>query len=189
MNRKSWVMAWVLVLAVSFLLTGCSKKEPATPTVEPPAPPAEEPATDVTAPPAPAPADPTPDPLSADLVTAQEYAERQGLLGHIYFDFDKYELKPDARQRLAKNADFMKANPEFIFTIEGHCDERGTNDYNIALGDRRANSTQAYLVSLGIPASRLRLISYGEEKPICMESSESCWSRNRRAFFQITGRS
>ena len=189
MNRKSRVLAWIVVVGVVLVIAGCGKKEPATPAVEPPAPPEEQPATDVSPPPSPAPVDPTPDPLSADLVTANEYAARQGLLGDVYFDFDKYELKPDARQRLAKNAEFMRSRPEFTFTIEGHCDERGTNDYNIALGDRRANAVQAYLVSLGIPASRMRLISYGEEQPQCRESNEACWSRNRRGHFVISGRS
>ena len=147
------------------------------------------PAEEVAPPPAPRPADRTPDPLSEDLVTANEYAVGEGLLGHVYFDFDKYDLRADARERLAKNADFMKAHPEFIFTIEGHCDERGTNEYNIALGDRRAHAAQSYLMSLGISAGRLRLISYGEESPECTVSFESCWARNRRGQFMISGRS
>ena len=189
MNRKSWVLACILALGIIFVQTGCSKKKPAPPEVEPPPPPVEEPAEEVEAPPAPEPVDPTPSPLDGELIEAQRYAEEQGLLGHVYFDFDQYDLKPEARERLAKNADFMKAHPQFLFTIEGHCDERGTNDYNIALGDRRANAAQSYLVSLGIDASRLRLISYGEEQPVCTESGESCWSRNRREKVVITGSS
>lgn len=189
MNRKSWVMVCVMVLGVSLFLAGCSKKEPEAQPAPPPPPPVVEPAEEVAPAPAPAPVDPTPDPLSEDLVTANEYAYGQGLLGHIYFDFDKYDLKADARDRLAKNADFMKAHPEFIFTIEGHCDERGTNEYNMALGDRRAHAAQSYLISLGIPTSRFKLISYGEESPVCNDGMESCWSRNRRAHFVISGRS
>lgn len=190
MNRKSWLSAWVMVVGMGLFLAGCPKKEPAAQPAPPPAPaPVEQPAEEITPAPAPNPVDETPDPLSEDLVTANEYATGNGLLGHVYFDFDKYELRPDARERLAKNADFMKDHPEFMFTIEGHCDERGTNEYNMALGDRRAHAAQSYLMSLGVPASRLNLISYGEESPQCNESGESCWSRNRRAHFIITGRS
>lgn len=188
MTRMSRVMAWVFVLAVSFVMAGCPKKEPAPPPVEPPPPPAEEPE-EIEAPTAPAPEDQTPSPLDGELVEAQRYAVEQGLLGHVYFDFDKYDLKPEARERLAKNAGFMKENAQFTFTIEGHCDERGTNAYNIALGDRRANAAKDYLVSLGVSANRLKTISYGEEQPICEASTESCWSRNRRAHFVISGRS
>ena len=189
MNRKLWVLACVMVVGVSITMTGCSKKKPAPPATEPSAP-VERPTEEVTPPPStPAPVDPTPDPLSGELVEANKYAVEQGLLGHVYFDFDKYDLKPEARERLAKNAEFMRSNPQFTFTIEGHCDDRGTNDYNVALGDRRANTTQDYLVSLGVPASKIRLISYGEEQPVCHDSNESCWARNRRAKFVITGRS
>lgn len=187
MKRMSRVMAWVLVLAVSLVVAGCPKKEPAPPPVEPPPAPVEEPE-EVEPAPAPEPTDQTPSPLDEDLVQANDYALSQGLLGHIYFDFDKYDLKADARERLAKNAEFMKERPEFVFTIEGHCDERGTNAYNIALGDRRATAAKDYLVSLGVSPNRLKTISYGEEQPVCMESNESCWQRNRRAHFVISGR-
>ena len=189
MNRKSWVLAWVMALGVSLSLTGCSKKEPEPQPAPPPPPPIEEPAEDISAAPEPEPVDPTPDPLTADLVTANEYAYGEGLLGHIYFDFDKYDLKAEARERWAKNADFMKAHPEFVYTIEGHCDERGTNEYNMALGDRRAHAAQSYLTSLGVPNDSLKLISYGEESPVCADSNETCWSRNRRGHFVISGRS
>ncbi|HVR28161.1 MAG TPA: peptidoglycan-associated lipoprotein Pal [Thermoanaerobaculia bacterium] len=133
--------------------------------------------------------DPTPSPLDADIKDADDHARSTGLIGDVYFDFDRYNLKPEARERLSKNADFLKQNPGFLVTIEGHCDERGTNDYNIALGDRRANSAKEYLVTLGIPAARLRTVSYGEERPVCTESNESCWWRNRRAEFHLSGRS
>ena len=189
MNRKSWVLALVLALGVTLTMTGCSKKKPDTPDVDTTPPPVEEPAETVETPTQPEVVDETPDPLSEDLITANEYAREQGLIGDVYFDFDRYDLKPEARERLAKNAEFMRAHPEFTFTIEGHCDERGTNDYNIALGDRRSHSTQDYLTSLGVSPSSMRLISYGEEQPVCTDSTESCWSRNRRAKFVITGRS
>ncbi len=138
---------------------------------------------------APAPVDATPDPLDGELVEVNRYVMEQGLIGPVFYDFDKYDLKPEARERLAKNAEFMKAHPEFIFTIEGHCDERGTNEYNIALGDRRSNAAKNYVASLGIDSGRMKTVSFGEERPFCTESAESCWWRNRRAHFVITGRS
>lgn len=151
----------------------------------------EEPAPAQTVAPPPAPPttmDKTPPELAGDVVAAYEYAVKQGLLGDIYFDFDKYELRPDARERLRKNADFMKEYPEFTYGLEGHCDERGTNEYNLALGERRANAAKDYLTSLGVASSRVRTISYGEEKPFCMGHDESCWGRNRRGHFVMTGK-
>ncbi len=117
------------------------------------------------------------------------YAREQGLLGDVYFEFDKYDLLPEARERLARNAEFMNEHPDFIFTIEGHCDERGTNEYNLALGDRRAAATRNYVTSLGVDGTRVSTISYGEERPQCTDSEEACWQLNRRATFLITGRS
>ena len=148
----------------------------------------EAPAEDVTTAPTPPLQDQTEDPLSKEIEEVNLYVYESGLIGDVYFDFDRYELKSDARERLAKNAEFMKANPQFTFAIEGHCDERGTNEYNLALGDRRASSAKNYLSSLGISSSGVRSISYGEERPQCTESAESCWWRNRRAHFVITGR-
>ena len=188
MYRKSLVTVWVGVLAVSLLFLGCPKKKPApTPEVvelqettvveevEAPTPPAVV-------------VDVIPDPFSEDLETANIAAYEQGLLGDVYFDFDKYDLKPEARERLAKNAEFMRAHPEFEMLIEGHCDERGTEEYNLALGDRRANAAKNYLMSLGIPADPILIVSFGEERPQCQETSEACWWRNRRAHFVIRGR-
>jgi peptidoglycan-associated lipoprotein len=82
----------------------------------------------------------------------------------------------------------MKENPGYLFTIEGHCDERGTNEYNLALGQRRATAAKDYVVSLGVAADLLRTISYGEERPFCRQSDESCWQQNRRAHFVVTGK-
>jgi peptidoglycan-associated lipoprotein len=132
--------------------------------------------------------DEQPDPLAGDLQEANEYATRQGLLGDVFFDYDAYELRQDARDRLAQNARFLNEHPQFVLTIEGHADERGTNDYNLALGERRATAAKAYLVTLGVAESRLRTLTYGEERPFCGESTEACWRMNRRAHFTITGR-
>ncbi len=100
-----------------------------------------------------------------------------------YFDYDKADLRPDARAALTKTADFLKSYPQIKVTIEGHCDERGSTEYNLGLGDRRATAVKQFLVSLGISADRLSTVSYGKEKPFCMESNESCWQQNRRGHF------
>lgn len=106
----------------------------------------------------------------------------------VYFDFDKYNLKPKAREILADKAYWLKKNPSVKIYIEGHCDERGTNEYNLALGERRANSAKMYLTSLGISPGRLGTISYGEERPIDPSRNEVAWAKNRRAHFVITSR-
>jgi peptidoglycan-associated lipoprotein len=100
-----------------------------------------------------------------------------------YFDLDKADIRADARAALSKTADFLKGYPQLKVTIEGHCDERGSTEYNLSLGDRRASAVKQYLVSLGIPADRISTVSYGKEKPFCMESNEACWQQNRRGHF------
>jgi len=101
----------------------------------------------------------------------------------VYFETDKADIRSDARTALQKDADFLRNYPQAKVTIEGHCDERGSTEYNLALGDRRANAVKQYLVSLGIPADRLSTVSYGKEKPFCTESNETCWAKNRRGHF------
>jgi len=100
-----------------------------------------------------------------------------------YFDYDRADIRPDARPALSKTADFLKNYPRFKVTIEGHCDERGSTEYNLGLGDRRATAVKQYLVSLGVSAGRLSTVSFGKEKPFCMESNEPCWQQNRRGHF------
>jgi peptidoglycan-associated lipoprotein len=103
----------------------------------------------------------------------------------IYFEFDSIRLTPEAQELLTKKAAWLRANPAAKVTIEGHCDNRGTNEYNLALGEGRAQSAKAFLVDLGIDASRLKTISYGEERPIDRAQTEEAWARNRRAHFVI----
>lgn len=189
MPRK-WFAWSVIALAVPFLiLVGCKKQEPETPA---PAPEVEmekeEPSTDIEEPMEPTTADEQEvDPLaSEDLQEVNRAAEEMGYSSNVYFAFDKSELRPDAREKLSRNAEFLKNHPNLGVTIEGHCDERGTNEYNLALGQRRANAAKDYLMSLGVGADRFRTISYGEERPVCTESDESCWQRNRRAHMPIT---
>jgi len=110
-------------------------------------------------------------------------------LTDIYFEYDKSDLLPASRDGLAKNADWLKRSyNSAVVQVEGHCDERGTNEYNLALGERRAKAAVDYLVSLGVPAARLTTISYGKERPQCNESNESCFQRNRRAHGLITSK-
>jgi peptidoglycan-associated lipoprotein len=100
-----------------------------------------------------------------------------------YFDFNKADIRSDARDALGKTADFFRNYPQVRVTIEGHCDERGSTEYNLALGDRRASAVKQYLVSLGISADRLNTVSFGKEKPFCMQSTEACYQQNRRGHF------
>lgn len=106
-------------------------------------------------------------------------------LKDVYFDFDSYDIRADARDVLKANGGWLKANTAGQVEIEGHCDERGTTEYNMALGAKRAQSAKDYLVTLGVPADRLTTISYGQELPVCKEHSEDCWQKNRRARFVI----
>jgi peptidoglycan-associated lipoprotein len=107
------------------------------------------------------------------------------LLKDIHFDFDKYDILPEDAQILKENADLLARYPRVKIQVEGHCDERGTNEYNLALGERRANAAKKYLVSLGISADRISSISYGEEKPLDTGHNEEAWARNRRGHFVI----
>jgi peptidoglycan-associated lipoprotein len=112
-------------------------------------------------------------------------ADGSGPLKDIYFDFDSHNLNADAREILRANANWLKSNPAARAEIEGHSDERGTNEYNLALGAKRAQTAKDFLATLGVRADRLSTISYGEEIPACKETSESCWQRNRRARFVV----
>ncbi len=181
---------WTAVLALSMVMAACTKKAPKTSDVNasPVATPA--PATDVNPQARPANVDTTEvNPLNdPDLARLNDYLVKQGLLGDVFFDYDKADLRDDARERLSKNADWLRSHPEFEVTLEGHCDERGTNEYNLALGARRSGSARDYIISLGVASGRIRSISYGEERPQCTSSTESCWGMNRRAHFVVTGR-
>ena len=196
MTRK-W-MIWMAMPVLLTLLYGCPKKKPATPpadlnvettTVPAPAAPPSQPE-EVQQPAAPRVEDKTEDPLqSADMSVVNDELRRRGFSGDVYFDYDESTLTDDTRDKLSRNADLLKSQPQFQLTVEGHADERGTNEYNLALGERRANAVKDYLASLGVAATRLRTISYGEERPVCTESAESCWSQNRRAHMIVSGRS
>jgi peptidoglycan-associated lipoprotein len=165
----------LVVLILTFLFVGCAKEEPPPPTVEQPRPVAPPPP-----PPAPAPA-PPPGPS----ISQQAFQEFQNQ--DIFFDFDKYDLRPDARATLDRKVAFLNQYSSVRVQIEGNCDERGTSEYNLALGERRANAAKQYLTTAGISAGRLSTISYGEERPLDPGHNEAAWARNRRDHFVITG--
>jgi len=164
MNRS----AIVLVAAASALaLTACSKKPPAQ---LPPAP------QDNTGP-----AEQLPPTNGAAPGTEEHFKQVMNGRDVIYFDTDKYNVDSDDAAALRQQAQYLLQYPNIRATIEGHCDERGTREYNLALGERRANAAKDYLVSLGVPASRLNTISYGKERPVALGSNEQAWAQNRRA--------
>jgi peptidoglycan-associated lipoprotein len=129
-----------------------------------------------------APAAPAPAPAARP--EPREY-RRHDALKPIYFAFDRSDIRPEDAKILDSNAAWLKANPNHLLLIEGHCDERGTNEYNLALGERRAKATMNYLLAQGINASRMTLVSFGEERPECTQHTEACWAKNRRAEFLV----
>jgi peptidoglycan-associated lipoprotein len=182
MKRTALAVAVVLGLA----LPGCGKKVPPPP---PPAPPPVVPATPPPAPPPPTPeVVPQPDEYDRLRAMASDQLDKTGLLADIHYEYDKADLRDQDRQVLAQNADVLKKYDFLVVTVEGHCDERGSVEYNLALGERRARAAFDYLVSLGVPTERLKSVSYGKEIPLCTDSNEACWARNRRAHFAVTGK-
>jgi peptidoglycan-associated lipoprotein len=191
-TRAAQVTLMSLLLA-GLMISGCAKRPATTAaTAAAPAPRAATPAPSASAPSSgPAAAAP-----AAGATAASPQAPRPApkefmavaALREVYFDFDKYDLRPDGAKTLDANATWLKSNGNNLVLIEGHCDERGTNEYNLALGERRAKATMNYLVSQGIQANRITIISYGEERPVCTEKTEACWAKNRRASFLVKPR-
>jgi len=186
------------LLLFGVVLAGCAKR-PATTQASAPAPTAPPPAATTpaqpSAPPAPsmaAPTRPAPAPAAAAPTTTARPSPKEFTaiadLKDIHFDFDKYDIRPGDAKVLDANAAWLKSHGDYLVLVEGHCDERGTNEYNLALGERRAKSTMNYLVSQGVQASRITIISYGEERPQCAEKNEGCWSKNRRSHFLVKPR-
>ena len=141
---------------------------------------------------APTPRDMTPVPETNEYErirqTPIDEIDKMGLLPDVYFDFDKADLREADRATLTKNGETLKKYDFLILTIEGHSDERGTIEYNLALSDRRARVAYDYLISIGIAPNRIKAVAYGKEIPVCSESNEDCWQRNRRAHFAVTGK-
>ncbi len=186
MNKAVHKIAYPLMSGVIFFmgmsfLIGCSQQTAAKPQESTPPQKAEakqEPAKKV-------PAKPSQESSLEALQKGTLGKSGEGPLRDVNFDFDRADLRPDAREILKSNATWLKANPQAKVEVEGHCDERGTNEYNLALGAKRAESVKQYLIDLGISASALSTISYGEELPLCKEQNEACWAKNRRAHFVV----
>jgi peptidoglycan-associated lipoprotein len=170
MSRSGIVRSQLLVLVIAGTLVmaaGCGKKPKPSTEVTKPAPVVEQPVK---------PVEPTP---------STEKPAAEMVLADVFFDYDKANLREDARLTLEGNARMLMQHPEVKLLLEGHCDERGTVEYNLALGDRRAQSVKVFLVEFGVDAGRLTTISYGEERPFAQGHDENTWSQNRRAHFVV----
>jgi peptidoglycan-associated lipoprotein len=187
-RRGSALLLAVPVIALSLFLVGCPKR-PATTAASAPAP-TGSPTPSAAAPSTTPSPSMTPSPVAPSTATtppAPSEFRATDNLKDVFFDFDKYDIRQSDAKTLDTNAAWLKSNDNLVL-IEGHCDERGTNEYNLALGERRAKATMNYLVSQGVQASRITIISYGKERPTCTEHTESCWAQNRRAHFLVKAR-
>lgn len=185
-KRNTLLLLLALCLIVTLVGTGCPKKKTAE---EPPPPAPVETPKEPPAPKEPPKQEVTekfkPDETEPARVIDQAFLDRlSGQMQTVYFAFDKSDLTDDARAKIRGNAQLLKDNPEVKVVIQGHCDERGTIEYNLALGERRAKAVRDYMTSLGVQASRVRVVSYGEERPAVQGHNESAWSKNRRGEFK-----
>ena len=183
--------AVLILLLVVMISAACGKKKPATS----PTPPSGVPPGVTTAPDKPAEpiVDPTPvatEPIAEDTIGGKSLDDlnRDSPLKPAFFGLDSFELDAQGQSVVQANAELLKKYPSWAITIEGHCDERGTAEYNLALGERRAVAVRTYLVSLGISPDRVRIVSYGKEFPFDPGHNESAWAKNRRAHFVITAK-
>jgi peptidoglycan-associated lipoprotein len=192
MIRSFRVCAPAALLTIALTAGACGKK----PEVKPPeapvttAPKPEPTKPDPPPPPPPAKPDP-PRPLTEDELFAKmtlDELNKKGVLTDVFFALDSTELNPESRGSVQKNVEYMKRWTSTKIMVEGHADSRGTNEYNLALAERRAGAVRDYLVSLGIPADRVTIVSKGEEAPFCTDESESCWQQNRRGHFIFTAK-
>lgn len=180
-----------LVAMMALVATGCRRQVPPQTPPPPPPPVAAAPAPPPPPPPPPPPAAPKPAPLTEEQIFAQKTLDQLNAerpLGDVYFDYDQSSVREDARGPLQKNSDWLKRWTSTQITVEGHADSRGSSEYNLALGSRRATSVKDYLVNLGVPANRITVVSKGKEQPFCTEETEACWQQNRRGHFIITAK-
>jgi peptidoglycan-associated lipoprotein len=190
--RSASVTVLTALVVMSLALGGCAPKKPPVARPLPPPPPTTPEAPPPPAPPAPVAERPvvTPPPIAEDPMASRSIDDlnRDSPMRIVYFGYDTAELSAEARAALDANAAVLKKYPAWTVTIEGHCDERGTAEYNLALGERRAAAAQSYLVALGVPTSRVKTVSYGKEFPFDPGHDEAAWAKNRRAHFVITGK-
>jgi len=191
-HRRGSALLVAPVLVLSLFLAGCPKRPATTAASAPPptgAPSSAAPSTGETrggSPMTPSTVAPATAAPSTTPPAPSEFRETPNLKD-VFFDFDKYDIRSADAKMLDTNAAWLKTNDNLVL-IEGHCDERGTNEYNLALGERRAKATMNYLVGQGVQANRITIISYGKERPTCTEHSEACWAKNRRAHFLVKAR-
>ena len=197
MTAPRFVSILCISTAVALAASACAKKVPPAAAAAPPPPPvaAARPATPPPPPPPPPPPAarpaPTPAPLTEEEIFARKSLDQlnsERPLGDVFFDLDKSDIRDESRSLLQRNADWMKRWTSTTITVEGHCDSRGSSEYNLALGNRRATAVKDYLMSLGVPAGRVTLVSKGKEQPFCSDENEACWQQNRRGHFLITGK-
>ncbi len=191
-RRRFRLLSIATSLAVVIGAAACGNNPPPEAPAPPPPPPppvAEAPPPPPPPPPAPTPPPPAP-PTEAELFARMSLDElnAQKPLADVFFAYDQSDLDQQARSTLQTNADWMKKWTGTRVTIEGHADSRGTNEYNLALGERRAAAARDYLTSLGVEAARINIVSMGEEQPVCTEETEACWHQNRRGHFVITAK-
>jgi len=191
MKHSLRVYATAMVFA-AVTAAACGPKTPETTPTPPPPAPTAAPETRPTPPPAPpppaaaAPRTPTEDEKFEKM--SLDELNRSGALTDVFFAYDSTELTEASRAAIQKNAEYLKQRASTKIMVEGHADSRGTNEYNLALAERRADTSRDYLVSLGIPADRVTIVSKGEEQPFCSEETESCWQQNRRGHFIFTAK-
>jgi peptidoglycan-associated lipoprotein len=187
------VSTLALCSALAVAAAGCHKKVAAAPPMPPPPPPpptAPAPPPPPAPPPAPAPA-PAPRPLSEDELFARKSVDELNAekpLSDVFFELDRADIQDAGRSILQRDAEWLKRWTSTQVTIEGHCDSRGSAEYNLGLGSRRAGAVKDYLISLGVPQTRLTTVSKGKEQPACSDENESCWSQNRRGHFIVTAK-
>jgi|HubBroStandDraft_6_1064221.scaffolds.fasta_scaffold111963_2 peptidoglycan-associated lipoprotein len=186
---KSQFLACAALAALSLTFAGCAKKvvakAPTTPASTPVAATAASKPASTPNYSRPAQVASTTQPRLPDAATRERIQDLLNRIQDAYFDYNQHTLRPDAEVALRTDAqtlaDIIKQYPDFKLTVEGHCDERGSDEYNLALGDARAKQTKEYLATLGLPANQLVTISYGKDKPVCEDHDEACWQKNRRA--------
>lgn len=163
MFRTSFAAKALGVVAATFLLAACTTKK------------------------ADAPVDPNSGNGSIEMTDQQQWTDQNTVGDRVYFDTDRYDVRPEGMATLQRQAQFLAQHPQYTVRVEGHCDERGTREYNLALGDRRANAVREALVSLGVDRGRLSTISYGKDRPECAESDDNCWRINRKGLSVLQG--